>query len=97
MLNRKNKKRLSVTQKLSNITEIPFDMATGLPFIKMYSNRELIVEDAGKLIHFDDCCVKVRQKDKTVTVEGRNIKLRCLANNDMSVTGYITSLSFEQE
>lgn len=91
-----NKKyKLSATQRLSNAIQIPLDMATSLPYIKMYSNRELIVEDAGKLLHYDCTCVKVRQANLTISVSGNSLRIKCLSNNDMSVTGYITSLCFE--
>lgn len=96
MRNRK-KERLTASQRLSNISNIPIDMVlTRLPYITLCSNREITVEDAGKLIHYDTENVKVMQGRIAVCVTGRNLVLRCLANNDMRVEGYIISVNFEQ-
>ncbi len=87
--------RLTVAEKLANAVEIPVDMALSLPYLKMCSNREIVIEDAGKLIHYDGECVRVSQRNMRVTVCGRDLKLKCLANNDLRVTGFIVSVQFE--
>ena len=89
------KTELSPTAKLSNLTQLPFDMTTGLPYIKMFSNREVLIEDAGKLIHYENECVKVRQKRNTVVINGCDLKLIYLVNKDLRVTGFISGVCFE--
>jgi len=94
-MKKRKKEKLSVTEKLSNITNIPFDMATHLPYIKMYSNREIIIEDAGKLVHYSEDCIKVKQGKNTVGIDGTDLKLICLATGDLRVAGFINSVYFE--
>ena len=94
-MGKSKKERLTASQKISNLTQIPFDMARSLPYISMCSNREIVVEDAGKLLHYDGECIKVRQGNVNVCVEGKELKLMYLANNDMRVTGFICRVSFE--
>ncbi len=91
---RKNK-GLPASSKLANATQIPFDMASKQPYIKMFSNREVVIEDAGNLVHYDDCCIKVKQHKNIVFVNGSNLKLICLVNNDLRVTGFINNVGFE--
>ena len=86
---------LSASAKLSNLTQLPIDMAAGLPYIKMCSNREVLIEDAGKLIHYENECVKVRQKRNTVVINGSDLKLIYLVNKDLRVTGFISGVCFE--
>ena len=90
-----NKSKLSFTEKISNASNIPFDMVTKLPYVKMYSNREIVVEDAGKLTSYSNECIKVRQKNNVVCICGCDLKLLCLSNGDLRVTGFIKSVSFE--
>ena len=94
-MNKKNKTGLSAAENISNVTQLPFDMAIGLPYIKLSSNREVFIEDAGNLVHYDECCVKVRQHKNVVSVSGNNLKLVFLVNNDLRITGFITGVSFE--
>ena len=89
------RKKLSPLQKMSNISGIPADIALSMPYIRMCSNREITVEDAGKLIHYSPKKVSVMQRKLKITVCGENLKLVCLSNNDLSVTGCIETISFE--
>ena len=90
------KNKLSATQQLSRLSQIPFDMLTAMPYIKMCSNREITVEDAGKLLHYDKTCVKVRQGKSNIVINGSGLDIKCLANNDLRVEGYIYGISFER-
>ena len=89
------KKHLDISGKISEKSDVPFDMIFKKPYIIMCSNREIVVEDAGKLVHYDGECVKVMQKKTCIAVCGSNLKLLCLANNDIRIAGIINSVSFE--
>lgn len=94
-LKERKHKKLSQIAKLSNATQVPFDMAACYPYIRMCFNREIVIEDAGKLIHYDDENIKVKQRKNTVSVSGRNLRLIFLSNGDLRVTGFVTSVGFE--
>ena len=87
--------KLSAAANLSNLTQLPIDLAAGLPYIKLSSNREVLIEDAGNLVHYDEACIKVRQHKNVVSVSGNNLKLIYLVNNDLRITGFITGVCFE--
>jgi len=89
------KNELTPSQRICRATEIPFDMMTAMPYIKMCSNREITVEDAGKLLHYDKETVKVMQGKNAVIITGNNLNVRCLANDDIRVDGCIRTIAFE--
>ena len=91
----RKKQSLTALQRLSNMSQIPVDTVLSRPFIKMHSNREIVIEDAGKLLHYDTESVRVRQYSTVIIIHGKDLILRCLANNDLRVTGFISSVSFE--
>lgn len=91
----KKSKKLSLTAKLSNATQLPFDMTLSHPYIKMCHNREAIIEDAGKLLHYDKECIRVRQHRDTVVITGKDLKIIYLANGDLRIVGFVTGTSFE--
>ena len=91
----KEKNKLSVVAKLSNSTQIPFDMSGRSPYIRMCFNREIIIEDAGKLVQYCDDSVKVTQRKITLCISGNNLKISYLSNGDMRVTGFISNVGFE--
>ena len=91
----KKKNNLSPISKLSNVTQIPLDATIKTPMIQMMSNREIVVEDAGKLIHYSTECIKVKQGKIIVCISGSCLKLKCLADSGLMVQGFLTSVSFE--
>lgn len=95
---KKNKKAYpesSYLSKLSMASELPIDTALGMPLIKLASNREIFVERAGLLEYYDDNCVKLTQGKMNICVMGRALRLKCLADGNISVCGYIMNVGFE--
>lgn len=92
---RKQKNKLSASERLSNLTEIPFDMVGCLPYIKMCSNREVTIEDAGSILHYDGENIKLMQKKMRIEIEGRGLKILCLSGNNLRICGFITGMRFE--
>ncbi len=89
------RKSLTNAQRLSNVSGIPIDAVTKSPYIRLCSNREIMVEDAGKLLHYDKTLIKIRQNKLVVAIEGRDLEVRCLANSDLRVTGFLEKIYFE--
>ncbi len=89
------RKKLTAVQRLSNVSEIPLDMTLCLPYIRMCSNREIIIEDAGKLVHYDADIIKLMQGKIKICISGSGLKLKYLLNKSVRVTGFILSVSFE--
>lgn len=95
-LKNKNKgARHNIVSRVSQSIDIPFDMLTNLPMIKMLSNREIYIEDAGEITKYDDNCVCVVQGKNTVFVEGHNLDLKFLSDGNIRVFGYIERVCFE--
>jgi sporulation protein YqfC len=94
-LKESKRKKLSASAKLSNATQIPFDMSGCNPYIRMCYNREIIIEDAGKLMQYSEDFVKVSQRKTAVCISGKNLKISYLSSGDMRVTGFISDVGFE--
>lgn len=91
----KNKKeKNSVLTKLSQRSGVPFDMLTHLPLTKMYSNREIYIEDAGQILRYESECIVIFQRKMLMTITGKQLKLKSLANKNVSVEGSIESVIF---
>ena len=93
----KNKKnKLPLAARLSNATQIPFDMTGCCPYIKMCYNREVLVEDAGKLVQYDRERVCVLQRNNKVFIVGNDLYIDYLSNGDLRVTGFIKNVGFDE-
>lgn len=97
---KKTKKKQPQTDILGNISQksgIPLDMLTRRPFISLNSNREITIEDAGKLENYDSSCVSLYQKDMLLTVCGKELQLKFLSGGNVGVSGIITGLYLGQK
>lgn len=79
---------------LSEITGIPVE-AISMPLFQMYSNHELIIEGTKSLDYYNKSTVKIKTKICILIIEGENLNVRCLANNNLSVCGHIKSITFD--
>ena len=95
-MKKKKNERHGIISRLSDASGIPFDMLTSLPMIKMTSNREIVIEDAGALEHYESGCVRLSQGRLCVCINGVDLRIKCLADNSISVTGYITGVGFDR-
>ncbi len=93
----KKSKKYSFVSGISTKSGIPFDMLTSKPLIKMTSNREIIIEDAGVLVDYSEDCVKLTQRTLEIDIFGKGLKIKCLTNNSICVYGCIYSISFDGE
>ena len=91
---KKHKKRRQLISSLSASSGLPIDMLLSLPLIKMMSNREIYIEDAGRIIRYDKECVALMQRKKVIEIQGENLNLRSLADGNISVDGYIETVKF---
>ena len=94
MKRKKQKAQLSSLSRLSLKSGLPLDMLTNLPLIKMFSNREIYIEDAGQILRYDSECVVIFQRKMLLTIGGKNLHLKSLADKNVSVEGIIEYISF---
>lgn len=94
---RKNQTKRSLLENISQKSGIPLDLLSRKPLISLNSNREIIIEDAGKLENYDSGCVSLYQKDMLLTVCGKELELKFLSGGNIGVNGIITGLYFGQK
>ena len=86
----------NIISALSDISEIPVDIVGGGSLFQLYSDRELIIEGVKNLEYYDKNKVKIGLKSMTVAVQGDCLCIGFLSNMNMSVSGYIESISIER-
>ena len=93
----KHKTVRTIGDRICDFTGLPLDAVAGKPVFQMISNREMIVEDVKSLEYYDDAGAKMRKSEMSVSVTGKNIIIKCLANKNISVCGLITDIHIERK
>jgi sporulation protein YqfC len=62
--------------------------------MELNGNREAVVEGCGGVLEYDETVVRIRTPGQVVRFTGRGLTIRCLTEDALVVTGYITGIEF---
>lgn len=84
-----------VKRQISEILEIPGDVALDLPKIILFGNIQLYIENHRGILEYSPEGVRVSVGEGEVMVEGENLILRNILPDELCVEGRIFSLRFD--
>ena len=64
------------------------------PEFSLRSNRELVIEGSRGVLEYSPETIRVNTADFVLTVEGRELNLKCISASALIIEGYMTQLSF---
>ncbi|MBR2500230.1 MAG: sporulation protein YqfC [Clostridia bacterium] len=91
---KKKKEKIKVSQMLAKTLEISKDLLTDIPRFSLNDNNELQIENYKGIVSYDFDEIKLGAKNYTIKIEGENLKINSITDEDILITGTIKSLSF---
>ena len=82
--------------KIDKILEIPQEVYSDIPKISLIGFEELIVENYKGILEYEEFFVRVSTYVGIVSINGYNLNLETMTNDDIKVTGKIESIDFER-
>ena len=82
--------------KIDKILEIPQEVYSDIPKISLICFEELIVENYKGILEYEEFFVRVSTYVGIVSINGYNLNLETMTNDDIKVTGKIESIDFER-
>ena len=82
--------------KIDKILEIPQEVYSDIPKISLIGFEELIVENYNGILEYEEFFVRVSTYVGIVSINGYNLNLETMTNDDIKVTGKIESIDFER-
>lgn len=79
---------------LAKTLEISKDLLTDIPRFSLNDNNELQIENYKGIVSYDFDEIKLGAKNYTIKIEGENLKINSITDEDILITGTIKSLSF---
>ena len=80
--------------KIFEAMELPKDIVLGIPYITMYGNLELIIENHKGIRCFNDELVEILAKSNIISIKGRSMSISEYSKDCIVVEGYIEHISF---
>lgn len=83
-------------RKLERILEIPQEVCTNTPKFTIVGFEELIIENHKGILEYEEFLVRINTHMGIVNINGFNLNLETMTNDDIRVTGKIDSIDLER-
>ena len=87
-MNRKN--------RINRMLEIPQEVYSNIPKIVITGFDEMVVENFKGILEYEDYYVRINTHIGIINVNGFDLKLENMSNDDIKVTGKIESFDIER-
>ena len=82
-------------KRLDKILEFPQEICTDIPKITIIGFTEILIENYKGILEYDEVYVKVNTFDGIVNINGNNLKLEKMTEDDLRIIGKIDSIDVE--
>ena len=86
---------MSKYDKVSKFLEIPREVSSNVPKITIVGFDELLIENFKGILEYQDYFVRISTEIGIVNINGFNLNLNQITDEDILVTGKIENLDFE--
>ena len=89
-------RKRNYARKLDKLLEIPKEVYSNEPKIIITGFEELIIENFKGILEYEEFFVRISTYIGIVSINGYNLNLENMSNDDIKVTGKIESLDIER-
>lgn len=82
--------------RFESILEIPKEVYTNLPKITVVGFEEMIIENYKNILEYEEYFVQINTDIGILNINGFNLNLEKMTNDDIKITGTIESIDIEK-
>ncbi len=90
---KKNKKNIS---RIDRLLEIPQEIYSNVPKITIAGFNEMIIENFKGILEYEDYYIRINTSLGIINVNGYELRLENMTNDDIKVTGKIEKFDIER-
>ena len=90
---KKNQRKFS---KIDRLLEMPQEVYTDTPKITITGFNEMIIENFKGILEYEDYYIRINTSLGIVNINGYELKLENMTNDDIKVTGKVESVDVER-
>ena len=83
--------------KIVNILDIPREVTTNIPKIIITGFDEIMIENYKGILEYEDFFVRISTNIGVININGFNLKLNQMSDDDILISGKIENLDLEQK
>lgn len=93
-MKRRKKKSESISKKIVGRFDIPEDVVFDIPRITVCDNTGIRIENYKTVLEYEETAIKLACKDKFININGKNLNITIITDDEISVKGIITAIEF---
>lgn len=82
--------------RFEEILEMPKEVYTNLPKLTVVGFEEMIIENYKSILEYEEYFVRINTHIGILNINGFNLNLEKLTNDDIKITGTIESVDLEK-
>ena len=82
--------------KLDNILEIPREVVSTDVKITILGFDEILIENYKNILEYQDIFIRINTFEGIIDINGLNLKLEQITDDDIKITGKIDSIELEE-
>lgn len=82
--------------KLNEFLEIPKEIVSGIPKITLLGFEEMYIENYVGILEYEDFFIRINTKIGNININGFNLKLDEMNEDNLKVTGKVENIDFEK-
>lgn len=91
---KKTESSTTLPERLAKTLALSPDMLGDIPRFTMNGNRDLQIENYKGVLSYDMGEIKLGSKNYTIRITGRELQIVIITDDDITITGEISSISF---
>ena len=92
----KNKRNTRLSNKVNKILEVPRELAENSPKFTIIGFDEMLIENYKGILEYEEFYIKIKTEIGNININGFNLSLEQVTEDDISVKGKIESISIER-
>ena len=92
----KNRRNNRLSNKINNILEVPRELTDNNPKITIIGFDEMLIENYKGILEYEEFYIKVNTSIGNININGFNLELEQVTEDDISVKGKIESFDVDR-
>ena len=92
----KNKRHTRFSNKVNQILEVPREVMEEVPKFTIISFDEMLIENYKGILEYEEFYIKLSTKIGLININGFNLNLEKMTNDDIKITGKIENIDIER-
>ena len=84
-------------QKIKKFLEMPKEIISNIPKITIVGSNEMLIENYKGILEYEEFFVRVNTYIGIINVNGLNLNLNQITEDDIIITGKIDSIDIEED